>query len=94
MNNVISTPLARKVHSAFWWTLLILFTSLVVAEAVFDLSGSKLHLYGVLMLALLTVIRAVVVAIELNRRGERAGVGWSIAMIFALGLAVLVGVVL
>lgn len=91
MNHVISTPLARKVHSAFWWTLLILFASLVIAEEIFDLSGSKLHLYGVLLLALMTVIRAVVMAIELNRRGEKAGVGWAVALIVVIGLAVLVG---
>ena len=86
--------LATKFHALFWWVLLVLFGLLVIAETLFDLSESKLHLYGVLLLALLTLIRAVIVGIELRRRGDRAGVGWSIALIFALGLAVLVGVVL
>lgn len=91
MNAERGHPLTQKLHSALWWALVSLFAVLSLEQFLPDMLGGDLPLLGVLFIIFATVLRAVVLAVDFRKAGEKTNFWLSLLLILLIGLAALAG---
>lgn len=83
--------LTRKFHSALWWVMVFIFALLSLKQFLSDGLRDELPLYGVLFIITATLARAIVMAVDFSKAGEKRNSWLSLLLIILIGLAALVG---